>query len=83
MIGRDTINCAIVFREGTAGVSGRHCSVSWNEQADEFILTDLRSTYGTFLMNGQRLQPNIPYHLKPGESFYVGENINVLRVEVG
>ena len=83
LIGRDAANCTIVFREGTPGVSGRHCSISWNEASQEFLLTDLRSTYGTFLANGQKLEPNVAYHLKAGESFYVGENTNVLRVEVG
>ena len=71
------------FREGTPGVSKRHCSVSWNPDTGEFLVTDLNSSYGTYLLNGQRLEPNIPYHLKAGESFYVGENTNVLRVEVG
>lgn len=81
LIGRDAANCAIAFREGTPGVSGRHCSVAWNPDTEEFLVTDLRSTYGTFLMNGQRLEPNVPYHLKSGESFYVGERSNVLMVQ--
>ncbi len=81
LIGRDAANCAIVYRDGTPGVSGRHCSIAWNPAAQEFLLTDLRSTYGTFLMNGQRLEPNVPYHLKSGESFYVGENTNMLMVQ--
>lgn len=82
LIGRDAANCTIVFREGTPGVSGRHCSVSWNPDTEEFLITDLRSTYGTFLMNGQKLEPNVPYRCRAGESFYVGEKTNVLRVEV-
>ncbi|MBQ0027492.1 MAG: trypsin-like peptidase domain-containing protein [Lachnospiraceae bacterium] len=82
LIGRDTANCKVIFREGTAGVSGRHCSVEYKPEMNEFLVTDLRSTYGTYLMNGQRLQPNVPFHCKPGESFYVGDKANVLCVEV-
>lgn len=82
LVGRDAANCMIVYREGTPGVSGRHCSISWDPDTEEFLITDLRSTYGTFLMNGQRLQPNVPYRCKAGESFYVGEKTNVLRVEM-
>jgi predicted component of type VI protein secretion system len=82
LIGRDPANCRIVYSEGTPGVSSRHCSIMFDEASGEFLLTDLRSTYGTFLMNGQKLEPNVPYHLRAGESFYVGENSNVLKVEV-
>lgn len=82
LVGRDAANCAIVYPEGTPGVSGRHCSISFNPDTEEFLITDLRSTYGTFLMNGQKIQPNVPYRCRAGESFYVGEKTNMLRVEV-
>ncbi|MBR6328786.1 MAG: trypsin-like peptidase domain-containing protein [Lachnospiraceae bacterium] len=83
MIGRDPANCKVVFREGTEGVSGRHCQVTFDEAAGEFVLTDLKSTYGTFLMNGQKLTPNVPYRLKAGDGFYVGTQANSFRVELG
>lgn len=83
LIGRDPANCKVVFREGTEGISGRHCSVSYDAAKDEFILTDLRSTYGTFLMNGQKLNPNVPYRLKAGDGFYAGTKENSFRVELG
>ncbi len=83
MIGRDRSSCAIVFREGTAGVSGKHCSVAYDAASGNFIVTDLRSSYGTFLMNGQKLPANTPYQLKAGDSFYVGDKQNVIRTELG
>ncbi|MBO6239516.1 MAG: trypsin-like peptidase domain-containing protein [Butyrivibrio sp.] len=83
MIGRDPANCKVVFREGTEGVSGRHCSVSFDDASGDFILTDLRSTYGTYLNDGQKLTPNVPYHLKAGDGFYVGDKANSFRVELG
>lgn len=83
MIGRDSSCCAIVFKEGTAGVSGRHCSISFDAASGDFLVTDLRSSYGTFLMNGQRLEPNVAYHLKAGESIFVGDQANVIQVELG
>lgn len=82
LVGRDSTNCTIVYREGTPGVSGRHCSIGWDPNTEEFLITDLRSTYGTFLMNGQKLQANVPYHCKAGESICIGERTNMLRVEV-
>ena len=83
LIGRDPANCKLVYVEGTAGVSGRHCSISYDAATGEFILTDLRSTYGTFLLGGQKLNANMPYRLKPGESFYVGDKANLIRAELG
>ena len=82
LIGRDHATCAVSFKEGTPGVSGRHCSLKYNEATNDFILTDLGSTYGTFLASGQKLSPNTPYHLSAGDSFYLGENVNILRVEL-
>ncbi len=83
LIGRDPGTCKVVYIEGTSGVSGRHCSVAYDAAKGEFIVTDLRSTYGTFLMNGQKLEANVPCRLKPGSGFYVGDRANVIRVELG
>ena len=82
MIGRDPSNCAIVYKEGTVGVSGRHCTVSFDAATNDFIITDLRSTYGTILMNGTKLAPNAPYRLHSGDSFCVGDKANVVKVEL-
>lgn len=83
LIGRSMSDCKIVFQSGTPGVSARHCSVAWDEAAGEFLLTDLRSTYGTFLSNGQKLTPGVAARLRPGDTFYLGERDNALRVELG
>lgn len=82
LIGRNVATCTVVFREGTPGVSSRHCSLEYDKSAGDFILTDLKSTYGTFLANGQKLTPGMPYRLKAGEQFYLGGNSNMLRVEL-
>lgn len=43
LIGRDPVSCKVVYKEGTAGVSGKHCSVSYDAVTSEFIVTDLGS----------------------------------------
>ena len=48
----------------------------------QFILTDLNSTYGTFLSNGQRVAPNSPVKLPPKSSFYLGETDNTVYVDL-
>lgn len=83
LIGRDPANCKLVYAEGTKGVSGRHCSISYDASTGEFIITDLRSTYGTFLMNGQKLNADVPYRIKSGGSFYLGDRANMIRLELG
>ena len=83
MIGRNRSSCKVVFKEGSAGVSSRHCSLSYDGGMGQFVLVDLRSTYGTFLANGEKLTPNKQYYLKPGDGFFVGDRANMFKVEMG
>ena len=83
MIGRNKTDCAIVFSASTPGVSGRHCSVSYDAASGDFVLTDLKSTYGTFLQNGQQLAPLVQYRLRSGDRFYLGKEDNMIVVELG
>lgn len=82
VIGRDPSNCVIIFTEGTQGVSGIHCSVSYDSETDIFTLTDLDSTYGTFLIGGQQVPAKTSLAMRSGDSFYVGDRANICRVEV-
>lgn len=81
-IGRDPASCQIAFREGTPGVSRYHCQVSWDVSRGEFVLMDMKSTYGTYLNNGQKLNPGVSYYLRPGDSFYIGDRANEIRTEL-
>ena len=81
LVGRSK-DCKIMFKEDTPGVSSRHCSISWDSGSRSFTVRDLGSTYGTYLDSGMKLEPNKPYTLSAGESFYLGEKANMLRLEV-
>lgn len=81
-IGRDPSICRVVFKEGTPGVSSKHCQIYYDENNKTFILTDLTSTYGTFLSNGQKLTPNMPYPLRPKDAFFLGEKENLIYVDL-
>lgn len=82
MIGRDASSCSVVYKEGTPGVSGKHCTVSFDAATGEFTLTDLKSSFGTFIVkSGQKIAPNTPVKLKAGDCFYVGDKANVISVE--
>lgn len=69
-IGRDPGGNDLVYPDGTPGISGHHCTVALS--GGQVILTDLGSSYGTFLAGGQRLTPNQGVTLRPGDRFYLG-----------
>lgn len=81
LIGR-AAECGIVFQPGTPGISARHCSIAFDEATGDFLLTDMRSTYGTYLASGQKATPGVAIRLRPGDSFYLGERENMLCVEL-
>ena len=81
-IGKNASLCGIVFNDKTPGVSDQHCSVSYDYNTDLYTLTDLNSTYGTVLFDGQKLNPGQSIILKPGTGFYVGDKANMLKMEV-
>lgn len=81
-IGRDAAVCRLVYQDGTPGVSSKHCQVYYDQKDGQFVVTDLNSTYGTFLSNGQRIAPNTPVRLAPKSSFYLGEADNTVYVDL-
>lgn len=81
-LGRDANLCRLVYQDGTPGVSNKHCQVYYDQREDVFVVTDLNSTYGTFLSNGQRIAPNTPVKLPPKSSFYLGEADNTVYVDL-
>jgi len=62
--------CEVRFPEGTPGISGSHCQVIVS--GDRAAICDVGSSYGTYLRNGVRLQPNQNYPLNPGDVFALG-----------
>lgn len=79
LIGRN-VACVLKFPDGTPGISGSHCTVSWDGQ--NFVVTDVNSTYGTFLATGQKMTPNVAYRLRPGEKIYLAEKANTVSLEL-
>lgn len=81
-LGRDAAVCRLVYQDGTPGLSNKHCQVYYDQREGVFVVTDLNSTYGTFLSNGQRIAPNTPVKLPPKSSFYLGETDNTVYVDL-
>ncbi len=78
VFGRDASRCNMVYPNGTKGVSGLHCKVE--KKDGRLYVTDLGSTYGTFMQNGLRLTSNIPQELKIGDAFYLADPANTFEV---
>ena len=76
LIGRDPSQCHLVFPACISVVSKRHCSLSYNAATYAFLLEDLGSQNGTFLLSSkgkERLQPHQPRTLVAGDRFFVGD----------
>lgn len=69
-IGRDPAANDLVYPAGAPGISGRHCVVTLS--GGQVMVTDLGSSYGTFLAGGRKLAPNQPMPLHIGDRFYLG-----------
>lgn len=80
IIGRDPKACNIIFPNEDKSISGSHCRISVINGMP--MLTDLKSTNGTFLSSGMRLQPNSSQTIHNGESFYLGTPKNTFFVLV-
>ena len=81
-IGRDSATCRLVYQDGTPGVSSRHCQVYYDAGEGVFVVTDLHSTYGTFLAGGKRIAPEAPEKLPPKSAIYLGEVQNTVYLDV-
>lgn len=82
LMGRDNVSCQIIFSANAQGISRHHCQINFNRQSGMFVINDLGSTYGTFTMNGARIQSGQPMALHSGERFYLGSKSNTFEVKI-
>jgi pSer/pThr/pTyr-binding forkhead associated (FHA) protein len=77
LIGRDD-KCKIIFRTDKA-ISRVHCQLT-STGAGEFLLEDLKSTYGTEL-NGVKIEPGVPTPCKNNDMILIGDTQLLLHAE--
>lgn len=77
VIGRD-LSCNIKFASDTPKVSRQHCTLEFD--GHNVWLTDNNSSFGTYLMDGTRLEPMKRVMLSPGMGFYLGNQDVVFYV---
>lgn len=73
-------SCMVQYPDDTKGISGTHCEIK--KQGEAYVLTDQKSTYGTYLKNGTKLLPGKPYELKDGDEFYLATPKNSFQVHI-
>ena len=78
-VGRDMVNCQLVFPDGTPGVSKTHCEFSLTGMG--IAVRDLNSSYGTYV-NGRRLAPGELFSLGTGAVVVLGSERVVVTVEL-
>lgn len=77
-IGCDSNTCGIALPPGTPGVSRVHCEI-WLEQG-KLYLSDLGSTYGTFIGSGNRINSNNPICITEGTKIFLGDQSQQITV---
>lgn len=83
LIGRDSVQCGVVFPYEAGEVSRRHCTVRFNPETNVFLLEDHGSSNGTFLASGIRLEPGKQYELRDGDRFSLSGAAHSFEVRAG
>ena len=81
-MGRDSAYCQVSFLGEAQGISRRHCTVNFNRMNGCFILTDIGSSYGTYLESGMKVVQGQSVTLQPGSRFYLADRNNMFEVRV-
>lgn len=69
VIGRDPKKCTVIYPEGTAGVSGVHCTITFDGK--NVTVADNSSSYGTFV-GGNKVAPGRPVEMHRGQEITFG-----------
>lgn len=73
--------CDVPYPADVGGVSRNHCKIE--HQGDELLITDLKSSYGTFINGNVRLEANKATSLHDGDIIYIGSKENAFKVKIG
>jgi hypothetical protein len=78
--GRDPVQCVILFPNEAGEISRMHCTLRFIEESRLFVLEDHGSSNGTFLWNGDRLEPGKRYELHSGQQFSLSGREHLFEV---
>ena len=69
IIGRDPAKCTVIYPKDTAGVSGIHCTITFNGKT--VVVADNGSSFGTYI-GGVRVEPGRPVEAHRGQEITFG-----------
>lgn len=78
-IGRDALQCQLVYPSSTEEISRRHCTLNFNSISQTFTIEDYSSN-GTFLQSGERIPQGKVIQLRAGDRFYLSSKENMFEV---
>lgn len=78
--GRDFNQCSIHYPADTPGISGLHCKLALIK--GRVFLTDLGSTYGTYLGDKSKLVVGSAVELRDGDYFYLGDQNQSFQLRI-
>lgn len=82
VIGRDPRMAQLVITQGAdwEEVSGRHCTITYDQGRQQFFIEDHWSSNGTFMESGKKIEPGKPVLLNNGQRFYLSSKGNMFEV---
>ncbi|MBP2119170.1 anti-sigma factor RsiW [Cohnella lubricantis] len=81
-LGRDAAQCGIIFPYDAGEISRKHCSLRFEAERGLFLIEDHHSSNGTFLSDGERLEPGVIYELRPGARFSLSGERHWFEVQI-
>lgn len=85
VIGRDPRFCHLVFPPSAGDISKKHCAIRYDAASKAFLLEDLASTNGTFVVCGERpeqIKPGSPRPLSSNDRFFLDNPVNLFEVRL-
>ena len=77
IVGRDPKKCQVIYPSETPGVSGVHCTISYD--GNQVPVADAGSSYGTFV-GGVKVEPGRPAVMHRGQVITFGSDKNVAEL---
>lgn len=81
VLGRDVSKCHIIFDQFQTDISRLHCKIRYDTNTDNYYVTNMSTSSGTFMENGTRLEVGVARPVVRGTMIYLASKKNSFRLE--